>query len=75
MQSLTFIVFIVSEKITTLKFLPHTDTGRASLTLIITIDSHFSCKSKIRTARYTVKPGEQNILLNDNRTSSEMMTG
>ena len=41
MQSLTFIRFIVSEKITTLKFLPHTNNQLAGLTLIITL-SHFS---------------------------------
>ena len=42
MQNLTFIIFIVSEKIATLKVLPHTD----NLTFIITY-SHFSCDSKI----------------------------
>ena len=34
--SLTFIIFIVSEKIAALKAMPHTDTRPASLTLIIT---------------------------------------
>ena len=35
MMMMTFIMFIVSEKIVTLKFLPHTDTRPAGLTLII----------------------------------------
>ena len=35
MHSLTFSIFTISEKVATLKFLPHTDTRRASLRLII----------------------------------------
>ena len=47
MPRLTFVIFKVSEKIATLKFLPHTDTrpaGRPNTDHYI--DSHFSCESK-----------------------------
>ena len=54
MQSLPFIVFIVCEKIATLKFLPHTDNRRpAGLTLIT--DSHFSCESTTKKKK-PIKP-------------------
>ena len=54
MQSLTFTVFIVSENIATLKFLPYTDNRLASQpNTDHYIDSHFSCKSK--------KPGAAHI--------------
>ena len=47
MQSLTFIIFIVSEKIAMIELLPHMDNRPAGLLLIITL-THiiFSCESK-----------------------------
>ena len=49
MQSLTFIIFMVSVKIATLKFLPPTDnrlaTGQSNTDHYI--DSNFSCESKM----------------------------
>ena len=46
MQSLTFIVFIVSEKIATLKFLPHIDTSWVGWpNTDYYIDWHFSSES------------------------------
>ena len=44
-QSLTFIIFIVSEKIATLKSLLPMDTQPAGLTLVITL-THISYESK-----------------------------
>ena len=50
MQSLTFIIFIVSEKIATLKLLSNTDTRAASrpagLTLVITKTNIFHVSQK-----------------------------
>ena len=54
MQSLTFIIFIVSEKIATLKFLSPADTRPANLTLIIT-HSHSACESKILTTAQMIQ--------------------
>ena len=53
MRSLTFIIFMVSEKIAMVKFLQHTviqtlGWPASGLTLIITY-SHFSCESKKET--------------------------
>ena len=39
MQSLTFVILIVSEKIATLKFLPYTNTRPAGPKLITIVDS------------------------------------
>ena len=53
MQSLTFIMFIVSEKIAKFMFLPHTDTRQAGqlacLTLIITQIHIFHVSQKAQT--------------------------
>ena len=49
MQSLTFITYIVSEKIATFKFLPYMDHQLQTISSPNTdhnIDSHFSCQSK-----------------------------
>ena len=46
-QSLTFITYIVSEKITTFKCLPHTDKQPADLTLIITQTHIFHTSQKV----------------------------
>ena len=46
MQSLTFMILIVSDKITTLKFLPHRDTWPADLRVIITQAHIFNVSKK-----------------------------
>ena len=47
MQSLPFIIFIVSKKITKLKFLPHMDTQMISRpNTKHYIEPYFSCESK-----------------------------
>ena len=58
MQSLTFVISIVSEKIAMLKFLPHDmdnqPNGQPAATDYYVIDSHFSYESKIITLVFMV---------------------
>ena len=50
MQSLTFITFMVSQKIATSKFMYHTEWAAGKPNTDHYKDSHFSCESKSKTA-------------------------
>ena len=55
MKSLTFITFVVPEKIATLKFFPRRTITQVGPTLIINMDLHFQVSQKPTPMRYGVQ--------------------